>query len=103
MLTRSYSMDDGRYINNGWLQELPDPITKLTWDNAALMSPAMAKHLGVDTGDLINVAVTETTKDAQGKNIRRELVIAALISPGHADNSISIALGSVISKAACPK
>jgi MoCo/4Fe-4S cofactor protein with predicted Tat translocation signal len=93
VLTRSYSMDDGRYINNGWLQELPDPITKLTWDNAALMSPAMAKHLGVDTGDLINVAVTETTKDAQGKNIRRELVIAALISPGHADNSISIALG----------
>src|SRR4051812_37103667 len=93
VLTRSYNMDDGRYINNGWLQELPDPITKLTWDNAALMSPALAKHLGVETGDLINIAVTETTKDAAGKNIRRELVIAALISPGHADNSISIALG----------
>ena len=93
VLTRSYAMDDGRYINNGWLQELPDPITKLTWDNAALMSPAMAKHLGVNTGDLVNIAVTETTKDAQQKNIRRELVIAAVISPGHADNSISIALG----------
>jgi MoCo/4Fe-4S cofactor protein with predicted Tat translocation signal len=93
VLTRSYNVDDGRYINNGWLQELPDPITKLTWDNAALMSPAMAAHLGVETGDLINVAVTETTKDAQQKNIRRELVIAALISPGHADNSISISLG----------
>src|SRR5207302_1990535 len=93
VLTRSYNIDDGRYINNGWLQELPDPITKLTWDNAALMSPVMAKHLGVNTGDLINIAVTETTKDAQQKNIRRELVIAALISPGHADNSISIALG----------
>jgi molybdopterin-containing oxidoreductase family iron-sulfur binding subunit len=93
VLTRSYAMDDGRYINNGWLQELPDPITKLTWDNAALMSPAMAKHLGVNTGDLINIAVTETTKDAQQKSIRRELVIAALISPGHADNSISISLG----------
>ncbi|HEY8834008.1 MAG TPA: TAT-variant-translocated molybdopterin oxidoreductase, partial [Chthoniobacterales bacterium] len=93
VLTRSYAMDDGRYINNGWLQELPDPITKLTWDNAALMSPVMAKHLGVNTGDLINIAVTETTKDARQKNIRRELVIAALISPGHADNSISIALG----------
>src|SRR5256714_10314290 len=93
VLTRSYNIDDGRYINNGWLQELPDPITKVTWDNAALMSPALAKHLGVETGDLINIAVTETTKDAAGKNIRRELVIAALISPGHADNSISIALG----------
>src|SRR3954467_10165494 len=93
VLTRSYNIDDGRYINNGWLQELPDPITKLTWDNAALISPAMAAHLGVDTGDLINIAVTETTKDARGEKIRRELVIAALISPGHADNSISIALG----------
>jgi MoCo/4Fe-4S cofactor protein with predicted Tat translocation signal len=93
VLTRSYNVDDGRYINNGWLQELPDPITKLAWDNAALISPAMAAHLGVNTGDLINIAVTETTKDTKGKNIRRELVIAALISPGHADNSISISLG----------
>jgi molybdopterin-containing oxidoreductase family iron-sulfur binding subunit len=93
VLTRSYNIDDGRYINNGWLQEMPDPITKLTWDNAALMSPAMAKHLGVNNGDLINIAVTETTKDANGKNIRRELVIATVISPGHVDNSISIALG----------
>lgn len=93
VLTRSYSMDDGRYINNGWLQELPDPVTKLTWDNAALMSPVLAKHLGVKSGDLINIAITETTKDANKNPIRRELVIAALISPGHADNSISISLG----------
>ncbi|PZR71477.1 MAG: hydrogenase [Chthoniobacterales bacterium] len=93
VLTRSYAMDDGRYINNGWLQELPDPITKLTWDNAALMSPVQAKHLGVNTGDLVNIAVTETTKDVHGQPIKRELVIAALVSPGHADNSISVALG----------
>jgi MoCo/4Fe-4S cofactor protein with predicted Tat translocation signal len=93
VLVRSYAMDDGRYINNGWLQELPDPITKLTWDNAALMSPVFAKHLGVNTGDLVKIAITEKGLDAQKKNIRRELVIAALISPGHADNSITVPLG----------
>src|SRR5438876_12232517 len=93
VLVRSYAMDDGRYINNGWLQELPDPITKLTWDNAALMSPALAKHLGINTGDLVQIAITEKGLDAKKKNIRRELVIAALVSPGHADNSVTIPLG----------
>jgi molybdopterin-containing oxidoreductase family iron-sulfur binding subunit len=93
VLVGSYAMDDGRYINNGWLQELPDPITKLTWDNAALMSPAFARHIGVKDGDLVQVAVTDTMKDAKGQPIKRELVIAALISPGHADNSITISLG----------
>ncbi|MEO5721316.1 MAG: TAT-variant-translocated molybdopterin oxidoreductase [Chthoniobacterales bacterium] len=93
VLTRSYSIDDGRYINNGWLQEMPDPVTKLTWDNAALMSPETAKHLKVATGDLVEITVTETTKDAAGKELQRQLLIAAMIVPGHADNSISIALG----------
>src|SRR4030095_13469931 len=91
VLTASYSMDDGRYANNGWLQELPDPITKLTWDNAALISPAYAKKLGGLTGDLIQIAVNE--KSAGGQPVKRELVIAALVSPGHADNSVSIPLG----------
>ena len=44
---------DGRFANNGWLQELPKPITKLTWDNAAIMSPATAHRLGVEArGDM---------------------------------------------------
>src|SRR4030095_251159 len=45
-------LDDGRYENNGWAQELPDPITKQTWDNAAWISPATARKLGmkVDQG-----------------------------------------------------
>jgi MoCo/4Fe-4S cofactor protein with predicted Tat translocation signal len=91
VLVGSYAMDDGRYANNGWLQELPDPITKLTWDNAALMSPVFAKKLSVQTGDLVQIAVNE--KSARGGPIKRELVIAALVSPGHADNSITIPLG----------
>ena len=37
-------MYDGRFANNGWLQELPKPVTKLTWDNAALVSPKLAKN-----------------------------------------------------------
>src|SRR5216117_3013658 len=91
VLTASYAMDDGRYANNGWLQELPDPITKLTWDNAALMSPSFAHALGVRTGDLVQITITE--KGAAARPIKRELVIAALVSPGHADNSITISLG----------
>lgn len=51
VFARSYSLDDGRFNNNGWLQETPDPITKLTWDNAVLMSPATARALGVDVFD----------------------------------------------------
>jgi MoCo/4Fe-4S cofactor protein with predicted Tat translocation signal len=91
VLTGSYAMDDGRYANNGWLQELPDPISKLTWDNAALMSPVFAKKLGVLTGDLVQIAINE--KSAGGQPVKRELVIAALVSPGHADNSVTVSLG----------
>jgi MoCo/4Fe-4S cofactor protein with predicted Tat translocation signal len=93
VFVRSYAMDDGRYANNGWLQEMPDPITKLTWDNAAMMSPEMAKSLGVETGDLIQIAINDMAKDANDQPVRRELVIAAYVSPGHADNSITIPLG----------
>ena len=42
-------MDDGRYLNNGWLQECPDPITKISWDNAIQVSPRLAKELGIDS------------------------------------------------------
>ena len=66
VLVGSYAMDDGRYINNGWLQEMPDPVTKLTWDNAAMMSPAFAHQIGVKDGDLVQVTVTEPTPKAAG-------------------------------------
>ena len=44
---RDYKMDDGRFNNNGWMQELPDPITKMTWENVILMSPQTATDLGL--------------------------------------------------------
>ncbi|MEP7015221.1 MAG: TAT-variant-translocated molybdopterin oxidoreductase [Verrucomicrobiota bacterium] len=91
VLVGSYAMDDGRYTNNGWLQEMPDPVTKLTWDNAAIMGPAFGKRLGVEAGDLIKIAIMDKRAGTGGTN--RELVIPALISPGHADFSITIPLG----------
>jgi len=48
---------DGSLANNGWLQELPRPFTKLTWDNAALLSPATARQLRLETGDIVHVQV----------------------------------------------
>ncbi|MGB8170008.1 MAG: TAT-variant-translocated molybdopterin oxidoreductase [Chthoniobacteraceae bacterium] len=81
-------VDDGRFNNNGWLQEIPDPISKLTWDNAALISPATAKKLGVAAPDRHMTVATIEVKI--GNNI---LELPALISPGHADNSVSVALG----------
>jgi molybdopterin-containing oxidoreductase family iron-sulfur binding subunit len=77
-----YKVWDGRFANNGWLQELPDPITKLTWDNALLCAPATAARLGFETGDVVEVA-------AAGRSLRAPLYIL----PGHAEDALSIALG----------
>ena len=68
VLSASYAMDDGRYINNGWLQEMPDPITKLTWDNAAMMSPDFAKKLGVETGDLCRLQSPKKRRQGSRSN-----------------------------------
>jgi MoCo/4Fe-4S cofactor protein with predicted Tat translocation signal len=82
VLIADTAVDDGRYANNGWLQEFPDPITKLTWDNAAQISPKSAKKLGVETGDIVEVSIDQV-----------KLEIPVIIAPGHADNSLSIPLG----------
>ncbi len=81
-------VDDGRFANNGWLQELPDPITKLTWDNAALISPATAESLGIAEYDLHMRVKRITIKAGEAT-----LTVPALISPGAADNSITLPLG----------
>jgi molybdopterin-containing oxidoreductase family iron-sulfur binding subunit len=77
-----YKVYDGRFANNGWLQELPDPITKLTWDNAAYISPADARRLNVRSGDFLEVA-------AEGRTLR----IPAYVLPGHARGSVTLPLG----------
>jgi MoCo/4Fe-4S cofactor protein with predicted Tat translocation signal len=73
---------DGRYANNGWLQELPDAITKVTWDNALLISPATARALGVSDGELVIV-------DANGATAE----FPTYVVPGQARNSLSVAIG----------
>lgn len=83
VFTTDASMHDGRYANNGWLQELPDPITKITWDNAAIMSPRTAEALGVSGHDMVTVAA----------NGQSPITIAAHIVPGHPDGSVTLPLG----------
>jgi len=73
---------DGRFANNGWLQELPRPLTKLTWGNAARLSPATAERLGVGSEDVLEL-------DLGG----RKLAAPVWIDPGHADESVTLALG----------
>jgi molybdopterin-containing oxidoreductase family iron-sulfur binding subunit len=73
---------DGRFANSSWLQETPDFMTKLTWDNAALVSPATAAQLGVAHESLLEVAIGE-----------RKMTLPVYVMPGHAASSITVALG----------
>jgi len=82
---------DGRQANNGWLQELPDPITKLTWDNPALISPATAKRLGLKTTqDKLGVQSGQmATVQVNGQSLE----IPVWQAPGVADDTIVLTLG----------
>ncbi|HTQ44893.1 MAG TPA: TAT-variant-translocated molybdopterin oxidoreductase [Polyangiaceae bacterium] len=73
---------DGRFANTAWLQELPDPFTKMTWDNAALIAPKTAEELGIVDGDPCTVTVG-------GKSV----TLPALWVPGKPEGSIHLALG----------
>ena len=77
-----YKIPDGNSIDNGWLHELPDPITKLTWDNAALVSRKFAKAHGLNDNDLVRLTVSGRTLD-----------VPILVSPGHVDDSITLSRG----------
>ncbi len=73
---------DGSYANNAWLQELPEPVTKLVWDNAALMSHQTMLKLGLIDGQVVNLK-------------RGNFIVAmpVLVQPGHADDSVTVLLG----------
>lgn len=81
---------DGRYANSSWLQELPESMTKVTWDNVALMSPATARSLGIDPErnfsddevPMVRITANDTT-----------IEIAAWVQPGQADDSITLTTG----------
>jgi molybdopterin-containing oxidoreductase family iron-sulfur binding subunit len=73
---------DGRFANNGWLQELPRPLTSLTWDNVALVGPALAERMGLANEDVIELSY-------RGRSLRAPVWIA----PGHADGAVTVTLG----------
>jgi molybdopterin-containing oxidoreductase family iron-sulfur binding subunit len=73
---------DGRFSNSGWLLELPDPVTKLTWGNAALLGPGTAARLGVKTQDLVDLQV-------RGRTVRAPV----LVQTGHAEEAVTLPLG----------
>jgi molybdopterin-containing oxidoreductase family iron-sulfur binding subunit len=73
---------DGRFAENAWLQELPDPVTKLTWDNAALVGPATAAARRLETSDVVELTV-------RGRRVRAPVVVV----PGVAEGVVAIAVG----------
>ncbi len=81
-IRRDPTIYDGQFSNNGWLQELPKPMTKLTWDNAVLIGPKMAERLSIATEDVVEL-------ELDGKKVQGPVWIQA----GHPDKSVTIFLG----------
>jgi molybdopterin-containing oxidoreductase family iron-sulfur binding subunit len=73
---------DGRWANVGWLQELPKPVTNLSWDNAAIMSGATLTKYGLTEDDIVELSVN-------GRKVNAPVIVA----PGHPDNSVTVHLG----------
>src|SRR6185369_14136679 len=78
-LRPSPTVHDGRFTNNAWLLELPEPMTKLTWGNAVLISPATAARLQLRTQDMVELS----------GSVRGPI----LVTPGHADDAVTVWLG----------
>ena len=81
-IRRDPTIYDGQFSNNGWLQELPKPMNKLTWDNAIQIGPKMAERMQIASKDVLEL-------ELNGKKVKG----AAWIQAGHPDNSITVTLG----------
>ena len=81
-LYETVAIRDGRHANNPWLQELPDPVTKITWGNYLVLAPSLARRLGVESGDVVRMGIP----DAQ-------IELPAYVQPGQSPGTVSIALG----------
>jgi len=82
LLSPSYALGDGRFSNNGWLQELPHPVSKVVWDNYAAVAPETASQLGLTSNDLIEIHVDG-----------RVVILPVFIQFGMARDTIAIELG----------
>lgn len=82
VLKNNYSIGDGRFADNGWLQELPHPVSKITWDNYAAVSFSTAKTLNMKNNDLVEIKVGS-----------RKIEVPVFLQPGSADNTFTIELG----------
>jgi MoCo/4Fe-4S cofactor protein with predicted Tat translocation signal len=83
---------DGRYANNGWLQETPKPLNKVTWDNVVIVSPRTAERLGLPTQNLTRVDGARTrlvTVTVNGRSVTGPVWVQV----GHPDNSVNLQLG----------
>jgi molybdopterin-containing oxidoreductase family iron-sulfur binding subunit len=87
VLYRKVGMPDGGHAYNPWLQELPDPISKVTWDNYACLAPEAATRLGVGEGDVVRVEV----RDREGRAAALELPV--LVQQGQHESVVAVALG----------
>lgn len=94
------TIHDGRFANNGWLQELPKPLSKLTWDNAAIVSPATAGALalgkrvnGFSTNRMSSIGREILADQIELQYRGRKVIAPVLIQPGHPDGVVTVHLG----------
>ena len=78
----NYFVGDGRYANNGWLQEMPHPASKIAWDNYAALGVATSRSMGIEEGSMIEVSVGG-----------RKMKLPVHVQPGLSDNFVSVMLG----------